>query len=134
MGITETRDRHSGQPPIEGLEWFIGKVFVLNNLVGWVRLVGLVRQVGRTRIMMDNTQSIIGAHGGYRKLGSFQTARIVYDATVIFCDRFVDRRSRTRDQMIQAARSGVQNIAEGSVASATSNRLCSSRASMRAVL
>jgi four helix bundle suffix protein len=46
----------------------------------------------------------------------------VYDATVIFCDRFVEKRSRTHDQMIQAARSGVQNIAEGSVASATSKK------------
>lgn len=46
----------------------------------------------------------------------------MYDATVVFCDRFVDRRSRTRDQMIQAARSGVQNIAEGSMASATSKK------------
>jgi restriction system protein len=61
-------------------------------------------------------------HGGYRKLRSFQCAQAVYDATVVFCDRFVEKRSRTRDQMIQAARSGVQNIAEGSVASATSKK------------
>ncbi|MBI3463013.1 MAG: four helix bundle protein, partial [Planctomycetes bacterium] len=54
------------------------------------------------------------------KLRNFQAAQQVYDATVIFCGRFVDKRSRTRDQMIQAARSGVQNIAEGSMASATS--------------
>ena len=46
-------------------------------------------------------------------------AQQVYDATVIFCDRFVEKRSRTHDQMVQAARSGVQNIAEGSMASAT---------------
>jgi four helix bundle suffix protein len=46
----------------------------------------------------------------------------VYDATVIFCGRVVEKRSRTHDQMIQAARSGVQNIAEGSVASATSKK------------
>ncbi|MCZ7586914.1 MAG: four helix bundle suffix domain-containing protein [Deltaproteobacteria bacterium] len=61
-------------------------------------------------------------HGGYRKLRSFQTAQAVYDATVVFCERFIDSRSRTRDQMVQAARSGVQNIAEGSMASATSNK------------
>ncbi len=48
---------------------------------------------------------------GYRKLRSFQTAQTVYDATVIFCERFIDKFSRTRDQMVQAARSGVQNIA-----------------------
>ncbi len=71
---------------------------------------------------MDNTPRIIGPHGGYRKLRSFQAAQAVFDATVIFCDRFVDRASRTRDQMIQAARSGVQNIAEGSMASATSKK------------
>jgi four helix bundle protein len=61
-------------------------------------------------------------HGGYRRLRSFQVAQIIYDATVAFCDRFVDRRSRTRDQMVQAARSGRQNIAEGSRASATSSQ------------
>jgi four helix bundle suffix protein len=55
-------------------------------------------------------------------LRSFQTAQTVYDATVIFCNRFIDRRSRTHDQMVQAARSGVQNIAEGSMASATSKK------------
>lgn len=72
---------------------------------------------------MDKSQQIIGPHGGYRKLRSFQTAQIVYDATVIFCNRFIDRTSRTRDQMVQAARSGVQNIAEGSMASATSKKM-----------
>ena len=60
--------------------------------------------------------------GGDRKLRSFQVATIVYDATVHFCARFVDRRSRTVDQMVQAARSGRQNIAEGSRASATSSQ------------
>jgi restriction system protein len=66
---------------------------------------------------------LIPPHGGYRQLRSFQCAQQVYDATVIFCDRFVEKRSRTRDQMVQAARSGVQNIAEGSVASATSKKM-----------
>jgi restriction system protein len=60
--------------------------------------------------------------GGYRQLHSFQTATVIYDATVSFCERFVDGRSRTRDQMVQAARSGRQNIAEGSRASATSSQ------------
>jgi len=49
-------------------------------------------------------------------------AEIVYDATIVFCDRFIDRRSRTHDQMVQAARSGKQNIAEGSMASGTSKK------------
>ncbi len=60
--------------------------------------------------------------GGYRKLASFQTTTIIYDATVWFCEKFVDSRSRTVDQMIQAARSGRQNIAEGSRAGATSSQ------------
>ncbi len=65
---------------------------------------------------------LIQKHGGYRKLKSFQISQLVYDITVRFCDRYIDRRSRTRDQMVQAARSGVQNIAEGSQASATSRK------------
>jgi four helix bundle suffix protein len=71
---------------------------------------------------MSDNHDLIPPHGGYRKLRSFQIAQIVYDATVVFCDRFVDKRSRTHDQMVQAARSGVQNIAEGSMASATSKK------------
>jgi four helix bundle suffix protein len=60
--------------------------------------------------------------GGYRQLRSFQTATVIYDATVAFCERYVDPKSRTRDQMVQAARSGRQNIAEGSRAAATSSQ------------
>lgn len=55
---------------------------------------------------------------GYRRLRSFQVAEIICDGTVSFCDRFVNKRSRTHDQRVQAARSGRQNIAEGSRASA----------------
>ncbi|NJL28022.1 MAG: four helix bundle protein [Thermoanaerobaculia bacterium] len=66
------------------------------------------------------SERFIPKHGGYRDLLSYQKAEIVYDATVSFCARFVDRRSRTHDQMIQAARSGKQNIIEGSMASGTS--------------
>lgn len=71
---------------------------------------------------MEPDGRLIPAHGGYRKLRSFQAAQLVYDGTVIFCNRFVEKRSRTHDQMVQAARSGVQNIAEGSMASATSKK------------
>ena len=60
--------------------------------------------------------------GGYRKTASFQTATIIYDATYWFCEKFLDPRSRMADQMVQAARSGRQNIAEGSRASATSSQ------------
>src|SRR3990172_6578520 len=67
-------------------------------------------------------EPLIPKHGGYRKLKSFQVAQLVYDVTVRFCDRYIERRSRTRDQMVQAARSGVQNIAEGSQASGTSTK------------
>jgi len=67
-------------------------------------------------------ETLIPKHGGYRTLKSFQVAQLVYDLTVRFCDRYIDRRSRTHDQMVQAARSGVQNIAEGSQASGTSKK------------
>jgi four helix bundle suffix protein len=65
-------------------------------------------------------QNFIPPHGGYEDLLSFQKARIVYDATVKFCERFLQKRDRTVDQMVQAARSGKQNILEGSQASGTS--------------
>src|SRR5271170_7243270 len=71
---------------------------------------------------MNEPEKLIPLHGGYRKLKSFQVAQLAYDVTVRFCDRYVDRHSRTRDQMVQAARSGVQNIAEGSQASGTSKK------------
>jgi four helix bundle suffix protein len=60
--------------------------------------------------------------GGYRSAASFQTATLIYDATCLFCEKFFDSRSRTLDQMTQAARSGRQNIAEGSRAAATSSQ------------
>lgn len=65
---------------------------------------------------------LIPKHGGYRGLKTFQQARLIFDITVRFCDRFVSAHSRTHDQMVQAARSGVQNIAEGSQASGTSKK------------
>jgi four helix bundle suffix protein len=72
---------------------------------------------------MKSDDSLIPKHGGYRNLKSFQIAQLVYDVTVRFCDRYIDKRSRTHDQMVQAARSGVQNIAEGSKASGTSKKM-----------
>ena len=71
---------------------------------------------------MSTDEPLIPKHGGYRKLKSFQVSQLAYDVTVRFCERYVDRKSRTRDQMVQAARSGVQNIAEGSQASGTSKK------------
>ncbi len=71
---------------------------------------------------MADQEGLIPRHGGYRKLKSYQIAQLVYDVTVRFCDRYIERKSRTHDQMVQAARSGVQNIAEGSQASGTSKK------------
>lgn len=73
---------------------------------------------------------IIPPHGGYRQLASYQSATIIYDLTVEFCRRYVGYKthksyktySRTYDQMVQAARSGKQNIAEASMASGTSKK------------
>jgi len=65
----------------------------------------------------------IRPHGGYEKLASYQVAEIMFDATVAFCKRFFTPRSRTAEQMVQAARSGKQNIAEGSVVSGTSRKM-----------
>lgn len=81
----------------------------LSGLVGPVKLRSMERP-------------LLPPHGGYRKLRSFQAAQLAYDATVAFCNLHISRGSRTHDQMVQAARSGVQNIAEGSVASATSKK------------
>ena len=69
---------------------------------------------------MNNHNNFIPPHGGYQKLASYQMAEIVFDATVYFCDKYIDKRSRTHDQMVQAARSGKQNIAEGSMVSGVS--------------
>jgi len=63
---------------------------------------------------------VIRPHGGYRGLKAFQNAEIVYDATTVFCNRCISRRSRTHDQMVQAARSGKKKLAEGSEVSGTS--------------
>jgi four helix bundle suffix protein len=65
---------------------------------------------------------IIARHGGYGGLKAYKAAEIAYDATVVFCDRFIDRRSRTHDQMVQAARSGKQNIVEASAAAGASSK------------
>lgn len=65
----------------------------------------------------------IPPHGGYEELISFQKARIVYDGTVRFCERLLKKSDRTYDQMVQAARSGKQNILEGSQASGTSKEM-----------
>ena len=71
---------------------------------------------------VDDCPDLIPPRGSYRDLASYAVSEIVFDATLVFCDRFIERRSRTHDQMVQAARSGKQNIAEGSMASGTSKK------------
>jgi four helix bundle suffix protein len=70
----------------------------------------------------NDSRRLVRTHTNYRELKSFQVSEVIYDATVKFCDRFIDPRSRLRDQMVQAARSGRQNIAEGTVAGAVSRK------------
>jgi four helix bundle suffix protein len=77
---------------------------------------------GKGETRMSEPASPLLPHGGYKKLRSYKVAEAVYDATVVFCDRFIDKHSRTHDQMVQAARSGVRNISEGSGAAATSRK------------
>ena len=67
-----------------------------------------------------NIEGFIPTHGGYRNLFSYQKAEIIYDGTVYFTNRFFHKYDRTVGQMVQAARSGKQNIAEASMASGTS--------------
>ncbi len=67
-------------------------------------------------------EKLLVKHGGYRGLKTFQLSQLIFDITIRFCDKFISGKSRTHDQMVQAARSGVQNIAEGSQASGTSKK------------
>jgi four helix bundle suffix protein len=85
---------------------------------------------GRTRTYTDEGKAMTGSgerlipkHGGYENTKTWQLADLIYDVTVRFCDKYVDRRSRTHDQMVQAARSGAQNLQEGSVDSAVSKKI-----------
>jgi len=64
---------------------------------------------------------IIQPHGNYQKLESYQNSVVIFDATCDFCTNFLKKSDRTIDQMIQAARSGKQNIIEGSSASVISS-------------
>ena len=81
---------------------------------------GSDRSVGSDR--SDRSKKRLRPAGGYRRTASFQTATLIYDATYWFCEKFVDPHSRSVDQMVQAARSGRQNIAEASRSSAVSSQ------------
>jgi four helix bundle suffix protein len=71
----------------------------------------------------NNSQGFIPPHGGYKKLITYQKSEIIYDGTVYFTKRFFQKYDRTIDQMVQAARSGKQNIVEASMASGTSKEM-----------
>ena len=81
------------------------------------------RTVPGMAIRSEEAGRIYGRHSGYRKLRAYQVAELLYGFTCRFCGRYVPRRDRHHDQMVQAARSGYQNIAEGSEDSATSKKL-----------
>lgn len=74
-------------------------------------------------MISSDPAGFIPPHGHYRELLSYQKAEVVYDLTFRFCQRHLKRGDRTIDQMVQAARSGKQNIAEGSRASGTSKEV-----------
>ena len=71
---------------------------------------------------MNNNSDLIPPHGGYCKLVTYRLGSLIYDATAAFCKQYINCKDRTYDQMVQAARSGVANIVEGSQASATSKK------------
>lgn len=73
--------------------------------------------------MTADHEKLIPKHGGYEHTKTWQLADLIYDITLRFCDKYVNRRSRTHDQMVQAARSGCQNLQEGSIDSATSKKI-----------
>ena len=70
----------------------------------------------------DTSEHLLPPHGGYSKLVTYKLGLLIYDATAVFCEHYFDRKDRTFDQMVQAARSGVANIVEGSEASAASKK------------
>ena len=70
----------------------------------------------------DTSEHLLPPHGGYSKLVTYKLGLLIYDATAAFCEHYFDRKDRTFDQMVQAARSGVANIVEGSEASAASKK------------
>ena len=67
-------------------------------------------------------EELIPRRGNYKKLLSYQKTEVIFEMTYYFCHHYLQRGDRTIDQMVQAARSGKQNIVEGCAASATSNK------------
>ncbi len=81
------------------------------------------KNTGHGSSRTNEEDKLIPKHGGYENTKTWQLADLIYDLTVRFCDKYVDRRSRTHDQMVQSARSGCQNLQEGSVDSAVSKKI-----------
>jgi four helix bundle suffix protein len=77
----------------------------------------------KAAIRSAEAKKIYGPHGGFRSLKAYQVAELCYDFTCRFCERYIPIKDRHHDQMVQAARSGYQNIGEGSEDSATSKKL-----------
>lgn len=87
------------------------------------RALPAIEREAQADAKLSPDEKLIVVHGGYRELESFKTTEILYEGTRVFCDRFINPRSRTHDQMVQAGRSGKQNIVEGSAASGTSKKM-----------
>ena len=85
-----------------------------------LRCLYIIVNFGKKSIMQAGGQQIVNANRGYQNLLCYKKAVVIYDLTFKFCARFLDKRDRTYDQMVQAARSGKQNIVEGYVDRATS--------------
>jgi four helix bundle suffix protein len=81
------------------------------------------RHNGRKALASDAAARVYGKHGGYRNLKVYQVAEMLYEYTCRFCKKYVPAKDRHHDQMVQSARSGYQNLAEGSEDSATSKKL-----------
>jgi len=71
----------------------------------------------------ESSERIFGKHSGFRNLRAYQLSELCYDFTCRFCELYIDVKDRHYDQMVQAARSGFQNIREGSELSATTKKL-----------
>jgi restriction system protein len=95
-----------------------GRMGVARFWLAWEKVV----EVCTYGMNQGEASRVLLAHGGYEKLRSYKVATVVYDATVVFCRRFFAQDRRMTDQMVQAARSGVRNISEGSGAAATSRK------------
>lgn len=87
------------------------------------RALPAIERQAKAHAKLPEDEKLIVTHGNYQALESYKTTVILYQGTVAFCDRFISLRSRTHDQMVQACRSGKQNIVEGCAASGTSRKM-----------